>query len=610
MKPFPSAIAGLAGLASLGAQAQLALPATVPSSEPVIVTASRGITPAATLRDATVITREDIEAAGPISLGELLQRRAGVELRAVGGAGQPQTLFVRGAGTAQTLVLVDGMRVGSATVGSTAIEHIPLEMIERIEVVKGPLSSLYGPEAIGGVVQVFTRGKAVPHLYVTAGYGSDDDRRISTGIVTEDGNLRLALNAGYRQVQAPSATNPRNTFGYNPDDDPHRNAFGNLRLSHRMWQGEVVEFEAFTTQSRTHFDAGPGNDRNDHAISAMKLSSSNQITAWWSSRISGGQGRDRLELAGSFPGFIETRQDQGAWINELAIPAGKVVVGYETVRQKVLSDEATPFSVTRRDTDSAFLSLHEAYGGHRFEGSIRRDKDDQFGARNTGAASYGLDLPWTVVSATYAQGFRAPTFFDLYGPPFPGAHANPALKPEESHSTEIALRSTAKSALRWRVSGFDHRFENLIAFSAADEMPVNVARARARGVELEGEMTWHGVRLRANFTAQKARNDDTGLRLQGRAERYGAVDASRRFGAWTVGAGVMASGPRYDSVDESPASRLPAYAVVDARVKYAFAKYWSAELATTNLSGKRYENAVGYDAPRRGVFLQVTFQAF
>jgi vitamin B12 transporter len=160
------------------------------------------------------------------------------------------------------------------------------------------------------------------------------------------------------------------------------------------------------------------------------------------------------------------------------------------------------------------------------------------------------------------------------------------------------------------VSGFDHRFENLIAFSAADEMPVNVARARARGVELEGEMTWHGVRLRANFTAQKARNDDTGLRLQGRAERYGAVDASRRFGAWTVGAGVMASGSRYDSVDESPASRLPAYAVVDARVKYAFAKSWSAELATTNLSGKRYENAVGYDAPRRGVFLQVTFQAF
>jgi vitamin B12 transporter len=608
MKPF--AIAGIAGLTALGAHAQVPLTNPVPSNDPVIVTATRGITPAPTLRDAIVISRADIEAAGAISLGELLQRRAGIELRAVGGAGQPQTLFIRGAGTAQTLVLVDGMRVGSATVGTTAIEHIPLELIERIEVVKGPLSSLYGPEAIGGVVQVFTRGKAVPHLFVTAGYGSDDDRRITAGLVTVDGNLYLAMNAGYRQVQAPSATNPRNSFGYNPDEDPHRNAFGNLRLVHTLWQGEKVEFDAFTTQSRTHFDAGPGNDRNDHAVSGMKLASSNEITNWWSSRIQGGQGRDRLELTGSFPGFIETRQDQAAWINEFTAPFSRIQAGVETVRQKVLSDENTPFSVTRRDTDSVWAGINETYAGHRFEGSIRRDKDEQFGSRNTGSASYGLDFLWTGASITYAQGFRAPTFFDLYGPAFPGARPNPNLKPEESTSTELALRSAPGLPYRWRLSGFDHRFENLIAFSAADEMPVNVARARARGIELEGEVTWYGVRMRGNFTAQKARNDDTGSRLQGRAERYGAADASRSFGAWTVTAGVLASGPRYDSAHEAPSSRLPGYAVFDARVKYALAKFWSAELSTTNTADKRYENAVGYDAPRRGVFLQVTFQAF
>jgi len=323
-----------------------------------------------------------------------------------------------------------------------------------------------------------------------------------------------------------------------------------------------------------------------------------------------GQGRDRLELVGSFPGFIETRQDQGTWINELAIPAGKVLVGFETVRQKVLSDEATPFSTTHRDTDSAFTGITEIYGGHRFEASVRRDKDDQFGTRNTGATSYGLELPWSLVSLTYAQGFRAPTFFDLYGPAFPGANPNPDLRPEESKSTELSLRASPKSPWRWRVSGFDHRFENLIVFSAADEMPVNVARARARGVELEGEFTWYGARIRANFTGQRATNEDTGLRLQGRAERFGFVGATRSFGAWTVDAGVQASGPRYDSTNESPSSRLPGYAVVDARVKYKFAKYWSAELSATNLGDKRYENAVGYDAPRRGVFLQMSFQAF
>jgi vitamin B12 transporter len=604
-------IAGIAGLAAFGAQAQSPMSLSIQPPETVVVTATRAITPTATLRDAIVITRDDIEAAGPLSLGELLQRRAGVELRAVGGPGQPQTIFIRGAGSAQTLVLVDGMRVGSATVGTTSIEHIPLEMIERIEVVKGPMSSLYGPDAIGGVIQVFTRGKGVPHLFVTAGYGSDKDARASAGIVTEDRDMRLALSMGVRDVDAPSATNPRAAFGYNPDRDPHRNAFANAKFSYKLWQGEQVELDAFTTRSRTHFDAGAGDDRNDHAISGLKLASANAITPWWKARVTVGQGRDRLVITGGFAGFLETRQDQASWINELAIPSGNVIVGAETVRQKVLSDAGTPFSITRRDTNSAFIGVNEAYGGHRFEASVRRDDDDQFGSRNTGSTSYGLDV-WqgTRLSATYARGFRAPTFFDLYGPAFPGAGPNPALLPEQSRTTDYAFRSAPAARLQWRVSVFDHRFENLIAFSALEGKPINVARARARGVELEGDATWWSVRMRGSFTAQHARDEDTGKRLQGRAERFGSVDATRAFGPITVSAGVLASGPRYDSTNESPSSRLAGYALLDARVRYTFKKFWSAELSTVNVADRRLESAVGYDAPRRGVFLKVTFQAF
>jgi vitamin B12 transporter len=609
MKPL--SIAGLAGIAALGAHAQT--PLSIPiqqSGETVVVTATRAITPVPTLRDAIVITRDDIEAAGPLSLGELLQRRAGVELRAVGGPGQPQTLFIRGAGTAQTLVLVDGIRVGSATVGTTSIENIPLEMIERIEVVKGPLSSLYGPEAIGGVIQVFTRGKDVPHLFVTAGYGTDNDRRASAGVTTVDGGTKLSLAMGFRDVDAPSATNSR-AFGYNPDRDPYRDYFGNVKIAQKWWQGETIELDAFATRSRTRFDAGPGDDRNDHAVSGARLTSANQMMAGWSSRFSVAEGIDRLDLHGSFPGFLQTRQDQAAWLNELKIPAGQLTLGAETVRQKVKSDEGTPFSVTKRDTNSAFAGVTEDYAGHRFEASARRDQDDQFGSRNTGSTSYGIELPgWARISGTYARGFRAPTFFDLYGPSFPGAQSNPALVPEQSRSTEYALQSLVGSRVRWRVSAFDHRFDNLIVFDALQGMPVNVARARARGAELEGEATWWATRVRATFTAQRARDDVTGKRLQGRADRFGSIDASRSFGPFSVSAGVLASGARYDSTNESATSRLPGYAVVDARVGYRFGKFWSAELSAVNLADRRYENAVGYDAPRRGVFLKVTFQAF
>lgn len=605
-------IAGLAGLATLGAQAQSPSLAVQSSLDPVVVTAMRSLTPSSTLRDAIVITRDELDSAGPLTLAEVLQRRAGIEVRATGGAGQPQTLFIRGAGTAQTLVLVDGLRVGSATVGTTSIEHIPLEMIERIEVVKGPMSSLYGPEAIGGVIQIFTRGRSVPHLFAAAAYGTDGDERLAAGIATVDGGTRLAISAGARRVDARSATNPRASFGFNPDRDLYRDAFANIRASQTLWTGEKIELEAFTSRARTHFDAGPdSDDRNEQSISGARLTSSARFAEWWASRITIGQGRDRLVTSGSFPSELETRQDQASWVNEINVPTGTIVAGVETLRQKVLSDAATPFTRNKRDTNSAFVGLNESYAGHRFEASARRDDDDQFGQRSTGAASYGLDYPSIArLSATYARGFRAPTFYDLYGPTFPGYTPNPALEPERSSSYEVAVKSDARAKVQWRLTAFDHRFENLIVYSPLQGTVLNVARARSQGVEAALEAAWMGTRWRAALTLQRPRDEDTGFRLQGRSERYGSLEATRAFGPWTAGLGVTASGDRFDSTNEAPATRLPGYALIDARVRYKFARYWSAELTATNLGDVRYESAVGYDAPRRAVLLSVRFDAF
>ena len=213
MKRLP--LAGVVALAGLGAHAQVPVVPTAPQTlDNVVVTAIRS--PQAqdqALRDVTVISRGDIEAAGSLSLAELLQRFALVEFRATGGPGQPTGLFLRGANAAQTLVLVDGLRVNSATVGTTSVENIPLDMIERIEVVKGPMSSLYGSDAIGGVVQVFTRGRTVPHLFVASAYGSENDRRASAGLATADDKTRMSLAAGVRKVDARSATNERVPFG-------------------------------------------------------------------------------------------------------------------------------------------------------------------------------------------------------------------------------------------------------------------------------------------------------------------------------------------------------------------------------------------------------------
>ena len=609
MKPFH--LAGLAGLAALGAHAQVIPPYPFPPQpfEPVVVTASRALAAEPTLRDAIVITREDLEAAGSLSLAEVLQRRAGIEVRSTGGPGQPQGLFIRGASSAQTLVLVDGLRVGSATVGTTSIENIPVDLVERIEVVKGPLSSLYGSEAMGGVVQIFTRGRDKPHLFGAASYGTDADRRLAAGVATVDGKSTLAMSIGGRRVDAPSATTDRVAFCHDPDRDPYENGFANLRATHTLWQGEVLALDAFATRGRTHFDGcGGSGDRNDQTIAGARFTSSTNFSRDWSSRLVIGEGRDQLQVNGAFPSRFETRQGQGAWINEFAVPSGKLVAGVETLRQRVISD--TAFTQTERDTNSIFVGLNEAWGGERLEASIRRDDDDAFGTRDTGSIGYGFLWQGVgLLSATFARGFRAPTFFDLYGPPSDFYQPNPGLKPEENKSTEISLRGAEPLAgMNWKVTAFDNKVQDLIAFVAPTVMNVN--RARIRGIELGAEGKAWGGSWTATFTAQKPRDDDTGARLQGRAERYGTFNAQRRFGDWTVGLTVTASGDRFDSTDQSEASRLGGYAVVDARATWRFNKWGRLELSAVNLADKRYETAMGYEGTRRGILATVRFDAF
>jgi vitamin B12 transporter len=614
-------IAGLVGLAALGARAQ-GVPLKTFVGEPVVVTATREIGPVTpTLRDTIVITREQLDDVATLSLPEALQRLANAELRANGGAGQPAGIFLRGASPAQTLVLIDGQRAGSAGTGTTAIESLPLEMIERIEIVKGPMSSLYGSDAMGGVIQIFTRGKDVPHLFGAAAYGTDNDRRLSAGVSTVDGNASASLAFGGRKVDPPSATNARaGPFVFSSDRDPYDNAFANARLAYRLWTGETIALEGFGSKSRTHFDSGNDNadDRSDQTVQGYKLSSSNHFTDDWASKLSIGTSRDKLVFHGSFEGFFETQQNQGSWINEWRTGAGSVVAGYEEVHQKVKPDKATnPFtgediiaySTAKRRVRSVFASVNEGWQGNRLEANARRDDYDDLGAHNTGAVSYGFEWsPALRFSVTAGRGFRAPTFNDLYAPADFGG--NPNLRPEKSKSTEAALAGRAGTA-QWRVTAFDNRFEDLILYDAQSNQVINVGKARARGVEATIDAAWLGIKWHATATGQRTEDEETGARLPSRAERFGSIDMSRDFaGAWNAGLTVTAVGERFDSRTEDPGLRLPSYAVVDARVRYRFNKMAVAELTARNLGDKRYETAVGYDAPRRGVLLSVRFDAF
>ena len=281
------------------------------------------------------------------------------------------------------------------------------------------------------------------------------------------------------------------------------------------------------------------------------------------------------------------------------------MAGLETVRQEVTA--STAFTQNRRDTNSAFVALRETWRGQRLEASARRDEDGSFGARNTSSVSYGAPWPGVgILTGTVGRGFRAPSFFELYAPPSDFYVPNPDLKPEQSRSAEVSLRSLPGSPWPWRVTGFDNRIEDLITY--VHPTVLNVRSARIRGVEASVEGRVRGTFLKASLTAQRPRDEDTGYRLQGRAERFGRVEAARAFGNWLISGGVTASGPRYDSADESPDSKLGGYTIADATLRYTVDRRWKVELVASNLFDKRYEQAVGYDAPRRGILLNVSFE--
>ncbi len=602
------AIAGLPLLAFssvLHAQAQNPRPdAALPN---VLVTAIRmPLAEDATLAQTTVITRRDIEAAGSSTLVELLQRAAGVEIRSTGGAGQPSGVFIRGASAQQTLVLVDGLRLSSATAGGAAFENIALDLIERIEVVKGPMSGLYGSDAIGGVVQIFTRGASKPRLTAALGVGSNSTLAFNTGFSTIEGNTSLTLNAGYREVAARSASNVNaGSFTYNPDRDPYDNTNLLLKVAHTLWQGEVLSLSAWQSVGHTKFDDGPtGDPSNKQTLSGLQLASENNFASFWKSTLRLGQTSDNIIISSSFPDRFKTTQNQLAWQNQFATPVGAWLLGYEWLGQRVAS--TTEYDKNKRNTQSFFISVNETIDQQRLSASVRRDREDQFGGRTTGSFSYGIQLQADeLVYASYGEAFRAPSFNDLYYPGF----SNPLLRPEKSRSVEYGWRLT-KPEYRLNLAIFDNQIDDLIAFDFATNTPQNIRRAHIKGLELSTDFAWAGFNWRGAVTAQRPEDGDTGKQLRSRAKQFGSISVSKTLNQFDFAVDISGNGKRFDSGSEAVSSKLPGYTLLGGSVRYRIDKTWTVELSGQNLTGRNYELARGYNTPGRNVFFNVKAVAF
>jgi vitamin B12 transporter len=282
-----------------------------------------------TLADVTVITREEIDASGSRDVLDLLRLEAGVDLYRTGGAGQQTSLFLRGTNANHVLVLIDGVRASSANTGAFAFEWLPLDAVERIEIVRGPRASYWGSDAIGGVIQIFTRRLEGPR--VAAGYGTYDDAAGAAGIGHWDGQNGYTVQLGARHVGGFSATNPSICNGpddpycsYNPDDDGFRNTNLVARGAHTLGS-QLVSGSLYRSQGDVEFDQGNSNVIEQDA----GINLEGDLAPGWSHRLSLGNAREDLSTPTFFTTYY-TRRDSLLWQNDFKLSdAQRLIAGVD-----------------------------------------------------------------------------------------------------------------------------------------------------------------------------------------------------------------------------------------------------------------------------------------
>ncbi|MGF6768951.1 vitamin B12 transporter [Paraburkholderia sp. GAS199] len=580
---------------------------------PLVVTAERGPQPLAdAIPQTTLFDQQDIADTTATDLPGLLQLAPGAQISRTGGPGSTTSLFLRGASSTQSLVLIDGVRVDSVSLGSSQLAQIPLDQVDHVEVVNGNVSALYGSGAIGGVVQVFTKdgGDHPPRFNFSLGYGSYHTQTQQAGVngaLDKDGNTTFSISLARSKDDGFSSLNPREAPGANPNANGYLNESISASLRHKFsekWDAGVTYFQSNGNNSYDNAYGVP-TDLNNLSSKVRQVSAfaNGKLTDWWTTHFIVSEGDDRSvsNTNGVYNGRFDTDNRQYTWQNDFALAAQqKLQVGYEHLDQTLDSDT---FAAPDRHVDSGFVGYTGRFGRNQIQANVRRDQYSDFGGANSYYLGYGFDITnhWKA-TASYSDSFRAPSFDDLYYP-FSG---NPSIQPERSHSVEAALQYASNALGVMRLSAFQTRYSNLIDYQQVTPgiyVAENVGHAKVQG--LEGSWSGHVGKtdVRASLTLQNPVDLDNDVDLVRRARRFGSLAVNRSLAGWRVGGEWIVSGPREDS-----SGKLGGYGVVNLSARYNFTKAWYVTAQIQNLLNKDYETAYSYNSPRRGAYVTVGWQ--
>lgn len=569
------------------------------TTAPIIVTATRTAQTAdETLASVTVIDRNQIEASNSSTLMELLQNNSvGLDVSRNGGPGGTTSLFLRGSEGDHVLVLIDGVRVASVTTGTFNWNALVPSQIERIEIVRGPNSTLYGSDAIGGVIQIFTRKAGGPYASLTGGSYHTGKASIGTG--GRLGQGRFHINLGHEQSEGFSATAPESSH-YEADHDGFRNSSATAGFSTPLGNTAELAFDLQHSVGRSEYDDSAYADAYAYSInSSGGVKTDWQTSDSWNQHFALNASQDRYESHDSWPADITTRRTGASWQNDLQLDEASLL----TLGIDLQQDSGEINGSYDKHTSNRAGYLQYQWNGERYDLLLgaRSDTHSEYKRHNTGRLTVGSRLGGGRLYAGYATAFKAPTFNELYYPFF----GDPDIEPEESATLELGYRLGG-----FQASLYQTQVENLIQSDPLTWQAVNIGKARLKGMELEYTHRIGLWQLHGGLTLQSTKDEESGEQLLRRAEKKLLVTARGPIGERTrLGIEASYTGPRED-VYGFPSQRveLASYTLLNLTGEYRLGKRWSLSGRVENLLDEDYTLAYGYNTPGASAYLTLSYQ--
>jgi vitamin B12 transporter len=580
-------------------------------ADPIVVTATRMPTRYNKLiSDVTVVDQETIRDYSPAEpISDILANTPGITVRSNGGLGTATTVQIRGGTNAQTILLVDGLRLNSATTGAPPWAYIPMPQIGRMEVVRGPTSSSYGSDAIGGVIQLFTRkGEGATKFYADSGYGTYNTTSQNVGVEgSKEGFSYSIYGSNTHSVSFPTLISNASNYNSTPASYTNTSASGNF--SYTISPGQEIGVKALWGNGQNGFtDTRTKMATSLSSLNVVSAYTKNKVLEDWTSliRVGSSQDNSRSWYANNSQTVFNTTQKQAQWQNDIKLPVGNAMLAYEFLNQAINS--STAYTVTSRNINTFQGGWNANIGKHLLQANLRNDDNSQFGNATTTSLGYGYFLlPSVRATASWGTGFQAPTFNQLYYPGTGGLYTgNPNLQPTKSQNTEAGIRyndGTHSAGIIY----YYNNITNLVNFTSNYSSYINVGRSVIQGVTTSYDGNLLGLTVLGSVDYQNPQNADTGTWLAYHPQGFGSLTVEKAVTNWKFGTQMQVQGPQQTSPGTRSNVTLGGYTLFNLYGNVKLYKDVSLFARLNNLFDKQYQTIQNYTTPGSNIFVGLRF---